>query len=261
MAQQRTVMIDAGHGGEEPGAIYEGRQEKDDTLRLALAVGQILERNGVNVVYTRIRDVYDNPYEKAEIANRSGADFFVSIHRNAMPQPGTASGVETLVYEDSGIRHMLAQNINQSLHDLTGYANLGIRERPGLVVLRRTEMPSVLVEAGFLDNDQDNRIFDEKFDAVANAIAQGILKTIREEEESIPEYYQIQVGAYQDRRFAEEEAARLRSQGFPVFIVYKDPWYQVRVGAFFNMDNAAAMEQKLRQYGYPTLMLQERAIY
>ena len=106
MAQQRTVMIDAGHGGEEPGAIYEGRQEKDDTLRLALAVGQILERNGVNVVYTRIRDVYDNPYEKAEIANRSGADFFVSIHRNAMPQPGTASGVETLVYEDSGIRHM-----------------------------------------------------------------------------------------------------------------------------------------------------------
>ena len=90
MAQQKTVIIDAGHGGVEPGAIYEGRKEKDDTLRLALAVGQILERNGIDVVYTRVRDVFDSPYDKAAIANRSGADFFVSIHRNSMPEPNTA---------------------------------------------------------------------------------------------------------------------------------------------------------------------------
>ncbi len=78
------IVIDAGHGGVEPGSIYEGRREKDDNLRLALAVGDILEKNGIEVVYTRTTDVYDSPLEKAEIGNQSGADFFVSIHRNAM---------------------------------------------------------------------------------------------------------------------------------------------------------------------------------
>ncbi len=63
---------DAGHGGVEPGAMFNGRREKDDTLRLALAIGRILENNGVDVVYTRTTDTYDTPLEKAQIANRSG---------------------------------------------------------------------------------------------------------------------------------------------------------------------------------------------
>ena len=64
------VIIDAGHGGMDPGAIHEGRMEKNDTLNLALAVGDILKKNGVDVVYTRTDDVYDTPFEKAQIANR-----------------------------------------------------------------------------------------------------------------------------------------------------------------------------------------------
>ena len=102
MTGNEKVILDAGHGGDEPGAIYNGRKEKDDTLRLTLAVGRILEENGVSTLYTRTTDVYDRPQEKAEIANRSGADLFVSIHRNAMPVPGTGSGASVLVYEDSG---------------------------------------------------------------------------------------------------------------------------------------------------------------
>ena len=66
MEEKKKVMIDAGHGGtKDPGAVFEDRMEKDDTLRLALAVGRILEENGVNVVYTRSTDVYDTPYQKA----------------------------------------------------------------------------------------------------------------------------------------------------------------------------------------------------
>ena len=64
MTDVKRVIIDAGHGGEEPGAMYDGRREKDDTLRLALAIGRILENNGVDVVYTRTTDVYDTPLEK-----------------------------------------------------------------------------------------------------------------------------------------------------------------------------------------------------
>ena len=114
MTDVKRVIIDAGHGGEEPGAMYDGRREKDDTLRLALAIGRILENNGVDVVYTRTTDVYDTPLEKARIANQSGADYFVSIHRNAFPVPGTASGAMTLVYEDAGVPAMLADNIQRN---------------------------------------------------------------------------------------------------------------------------------------------------
>lgn len=60
-----SIMLDAGHGGQDPGAVYKGRQEKDDNLKLALAVGKILENNGINVLYTRTTDVYQTPFEKA----------------------------------------------------------------------------------------------------------------------------------------------------------------------------------------------------
>ena len=102
MNENRKVIIDAGHGGPEPGAVYNGRKEKNDTLRLAFDLGNALERRGIQVSYTRVEDVYDTPYEKAAMGNQSGADFFVSIHRNAMPVPGTGSGIENLVFSSSG---------------------------------------------------------------------------------------------------------------------------------------------------------------
>ena len=114
MEQQKSVIIDAGHGGAEPGAMFEGRKEKDDTLRLALAVGEILENNGIRVMYTRTTDVYDTPLEKAMIANGSGADFFVSIHRNAMPVPGTGKGALNLVYENTGPGALMAEKSCES---------------------------------------------------------------------------------------------------------------------------------------------------
>lgn len=260
MADLKRVIIDAGHGGVEPGAMFYGRREKDDALRLALAVGQILENNGVDVVYTRTTDTFDTPWEKAEIANRSGADYFISIHRNAMPIPGTGSGVTTLVYEDAGVPAMLAGNIQQSLVE-TGFSDLGIQERPGLIVLRRTQMPAVLVEAGFIDNPQDNAFFDQNFYAIAQAIAGGVLKTIREQELQRPEYYQVQVGTYRTRMPAERLERELQSRGFPAFIVYDDGLYKVRVGAFLNMEYAVQMEQRLRNLGYPTLLVREQAVY
>ncbi len=257
MAEIRKVIIDAGHGGAEPGAVFQGRKEKDDNLRLALAVGEILARNGVDVMYTRVSDVYQTPLEKAQIANRADADYFVSIHRNAMPVPGTASGIQSLVYENEGVAGVMAENINQALVK-TGFADLGVIERPGIIVLRRTRMPAVLVEAGFLDNPKDNQLFEQNFNAIAQAIADGVLETIRQEDQE-PEYYQIQVGAFPDRDMADRLAGQLREQGFPAFVILDDGMYKVRVGAFLNLDNAARMEQQLRNYGYNTYMVREAA--
>lgn len=171
------IALDAGHGGSDPGAVYKGRQEKEDTLDLTLAVGDILKKNGIDVYYTRTTDEYETPFKKATDANNSGADLFVSIHRNSSENPNQYSGVETLVYSDTGLKAEVARNINNQLED-AGFKNLGVDERKNLIVLKRTKMPAVLVEAGFINNDKDNYLFDEEFDSIAQAIADGILESI-----------------------------------------------------------------------------------
>lgn len=246
-------LTGSGHGGEDPGATFFGRREKDDVLNLALAVGNILADRGVNVVYTRVNDTYDTPFEKAVMANNSGADIFVSLHRNAMPFPGTSSGIETLVYQDAGVPAILARNINRQLTDV-GFQNRGVIERPNLVVLRRTQMPAVLVEVGFIDHETDNRMFDQSFPDIAEAIAAGIMETLQQEQTAGSEYYQVQTASYTNRGLAEQLVTQLQSQGFPAFIVYEDGLYKVRVGAFLSMDEAAEMERNLRRYGYHTLL-------
>src|SRR5699024_1116363 len=157
-------------GGTDPGAVYEGRQEKDDDLRLAMAVGDILSQNGVDVTYTRTTDVYQTPFEKAQIANDADADFFISFHRNSSPRENQYSGVETLVYDKSGTKLDMAENINGALGEL-GFRDLGVQARPGLVVLRRTKMPALLIETGFINTEQDNELFDQQFEEIAQAIA------------------------------------------------------------------------------------------
>ncbi|MBE5861796.1 MAG: N-acetylmuramoyl-L-alanine amidase [Lachnospiraceae bacterium] len=171
------IALDAGHGGENPGATYQGRQEKDDALNLVLAIGRILEENGQEVYYTRTTDVYESPAQKAAEANQVGADYFVSIHRNSSPYPNQYTGIESLVYNKYGLAARMAKNINAELEKV-GFANQGITERPNLAVLRRTRMPAVLVEVGFINTDADNALLDSRFDDVAKAIATGILESL-----------------------------------------------------------------------------------
>lgn len=174
-----TIMLDAGHGGWHNGASFEGRLEKDDALNLTLAIGNILEEAGQNVLYTRTEDVYLSPRERANQANAAGADYFVSIHRNSSPYPGQYSGIESLVYNQYGVAAEMAEDINRNLESV-GFINQGVNERPNLVVLNSTEMPAVLVEVGFINTPADNYLFDTQFDAIAQAIADGILETVEE---------------------------------------------------------------------------------
>lgn len=91
-----VVTLDAGHGGYDNGASYQGRKEKDDNLNLALAVGNILQNEGVDVRYTRTEDVYQTPQRKAEIANENDSDLFISIHRNSSPSRISIQGYKRL---------------------------------------------------------------------------------------------------------------------------------------------------------------------
>lgn len=172
-----TIALDAGHGGVNSGAVYNGRQEKTDVLNLTLAVGCLLENAGVNTIYTRTTDIYDSPARKAEKANESGADYFLSIHRNSSVYPNQYMGIESLVYNRYGTAARMAENINENLQAI-GFINQGVNERTNLVVLNRTQMPSILLEAGFINSNSDNSLFDNRFDEIALAIADGILDSL-----------------------------------------------------------------------------------
>ena len=249
-----TIMLDAGHGGRDPGAVFNGRQEKDDTLRLTLGIGEILQNNGVDVEYTRTTDVYTSPYERAMKANNAGVDFFISIHRNSFPTDNEVFGVESLVYDLSGIKYQMAQDINDQLEAI-GFVNLGVKARPNLVVLRRTRMPAVLVEVGFIDSNVDNRLFDDNFDDIAQAIASGILDTLESVGVIQNDYYRVQVGAFRNRRYAERLLNELLEQDYPAFIDDSGPYLRVQVGGFNNLNEAAEMERRLKRAGYPTVIV------
>jgi len=250
-----SIMLDAGHGGaKDPGAVYEGRQEKDDNLKLVLAIGEILSDRGLDVEYTRTTDVYETPYEKAMKANNAGVDLFVSIHRNSFPVDNEVEGVESLVYDLSGLKYEMAQNINEQLEGV-GFVNLGVKARPNLVVLKRTKMPAVLVEVGFINSDTDNQLFDDNFQDIAQAIADGILDTLESNHEVESPGYEVQVGAYRNERYAQNLLEELLEQDFPAYIVEGDRLYRVRVGNYITLEDAARMEQMLKRAGYPTVIV------
>lgn len=172
------IILDPGHGGFDSGAVFEGRTEKADNLNLALAVGDLLSDLGYDVEYTRTTDVYDSPVRKAQIGNESGADYFISFHRNSSVEPSQYGGVQTLVYNDSGVKADMARAINSALEEV-GFRNINVAERPDLAVLRRTTMPALLIEAGFINNDRDNYLFDYNFEQIAEGIANAIDETLR----------------------------------------------------------------------------------
>ncbi len=178
------VMIDPGHGGKDVGAmdVTETRYEKDDVLKLSLLVQQYLEEKGVEVVMTRDDDTFVSLDDRCIMANESGAELFVSIHRNLYE--GEARGVEIWVSNKRfDIDTALGQNIMDGLERAGISRNRGVcfgyigMPNKNYQVNRETNMPSCLIELGFMQDDIDNKLFDQNLDAYARAIADGIWKT------------------------------------------------------------------------------------
>ena len=141
----------------------------------------------------------------------------------------------------------MAEAINQQLAKV-GFRDLGVKERPGLVILRRSTSPALLVETGFINTDADNQLFDEQFDEIAQAIADGILEVVREDSTETdsgtrPEgtLYRVQTGAFRNQQYAQDMLYQLTGQGYPAFILQDGNLYRVQVGAFRNLDNAIKM--------------------
>ena len=176
------VFINPGHspnGVPDPGAsnAYTHLRECD----VAKAVGDLVEKYlaaaGVGVVGNIQSDnlFHDSDYDQpcvVDAANSSDADIFVSIHCNAFNE--AARGTEVEVYQYGGDAEKLANCIQKQIVDALGTLDRGVKERPNLVVLKRTDMPAVLVELAFIDEENDEVLLRTKQDDFARAIARGV---------------------------------------------------------------------------------------
>lgn len=153
--QGRIIVLDPGHGGADPGAMGgQGVREKEVNLEVALRLKDLLEDAGASVVLTRLDDQYVGLYERAAIANQVGAAIFISIHTNFHPDP-KVTGIEIYHYPDRVNSHRLASLLLEEMTRATGLQPLSVKINKEFVVTRETQMPSVLVEMGFLSNYQE----------------------------------------------------------------------------------------------------------
>ncbi|MBG1240195.1 N-acetylmuramoyl-L-alanine amidase [Nostoc sp. NZL] len=174
-----VVLIDPGHGGKDPGAVgLGGLREKDVILPISKRIAQVLQQNGVQVVMTRDSDYFVTLPGRVQLAERANADVFVSIHANAVgPGRSDVSGLETYYY-DSGLG--LARTVHNSILQNINVRDRGVR-RARFFVLRKSSMPSILVETGYLTGRDDNaKLRSSAYqNQMADAIARGILQYLK----------------------------------------------------------------------------------
>lgn len=168
------IYVNPGHDRKlDSGAVNTNLQlrECDVAYELAMLVKTYLERHGMTVLVGQ----YDDLYAICAEANEFEADYFVSIHFNAFNK--RATGTETLV-SGSLESLLLGHSIQANVKAVLCLPDRGIKERPGMFVLRNTVMPAVIVEVCFLDNDYDMRRYEGQKENVARAIATGIVQYI-----------------------------------------------------------------------------------
>lgn len=186
------VVLDAGHGGYDDGSVSDSKvKEKNITLAITLKLGKILEENNIEVVYTRTSDDVSWPSDnvedlltRSEIANEAEADYFVSIHLNySEVSQNEVQGSEIWVRRSDSESEKLAVNVNKQLEALDGIVSRGLKDEAEspLSVIEYNNMPSILIETGFLSNENDTKYLtnDKNQSEMANAIAQGILETLK----------------------------------------------------------------------------------
>ncbi|ABC61291.1 N-acetylmuramoyl-L-alanine amidase [Geobacillus phage GBSV1] len=223
------IVLDAGHGGHDPGAVANGLKEKDLTLAIVKHIGKMLgEYEGAEVHYTRTDDRFLELSERAAIANKLKADLLISVHINA----GGGTGFESYIYNGNVSPATIAyQNvIHQELMKAIGNVTDRGKKRANYAVLRETNMPAILTENLFIDNANDAaKLKSEQFlQQVAYGHVQGIVKAfgLKKKVNSQPEQkpsdgklYRVQVGAFIDRKNAERLAEELKKKGYPSFVV------------------------------------------
>ncbi|MGG7078244.1 N-acetylmuramoyl-L-alanine amidase, partial [Clostridium sardiniense] len=174
------VFIDAGHGGHDNGSYGNGVYEDELNLQIALRIQKKLEAKGIEVRMSRTSDVYLSLEERSELANGYKPDVFVSNHINSFEQE-SANGIETFHHRDKTQYKPLSDNIQNNAIKSTGAVNRGVKSA-NFAVLRETNMPSSLFEAGFISNKSESSKLKtaEYQEKLATSIADGVEKYLKD---------------------------------------------------------------------------------
>ena len=177
---EKVVVIDPGHGGTDYGAIRAGINEKDITLDVSKRVASILRSNGYKVHLTLNEDKYVSLQGRVDIAEEVKPDIFVSIHVNSS-EGTTATGIETHYYHDYSID--LAKKVHTSLAKSIKSPDRGLF-KSRFYVINHTTMPAVLVEIGFISNEEERAelVSEKRKQATAKAIAEGIMNYYKQQQ-------------------------------------------------------------------------------
>lgn len=217
------VFISAGHGGSDPGAVADSFKEKDLNLSIALACREVLEKHGVEVRMSRVKDENDPLGDEIRECNAYAPDLAVSIHNNA----GGGDGAEVFYHYGGGKSKVLAENVLAEIVKV-GQNSRGAKTRKNSAgkdyygFIRETSCPAVIVECAFVDNATDRQILatEAKRKSMGVAIAKGILKSMgvayQGERGTL---YRVQVGAYLVKANAEAMQKKIKAVGFDAFIV------------------------------------------
>lgn len=219
-------VLDAGHGGNDPGAVGKhGRREADIVLEAVYETMRLLERNGEDVLLTRASDISLEPRERVYIANNWNADYFVSFHMNSFVD-NSVSGTELVIFQKGNKSEELARFLKDELLANLKSNNRGIKEA-SYTVLRETKMPAIIVEAEFISNEDIEKNFSGvKYGyMVAKACLAMVNKVLIDTPIAKPktptrEGWRLCIGYYKKYEEAEEEVIKLQNQGFKdVYVV------------------------------------------
>jgi len=222
------VNFDYGHGGKDSGAILGNRKESNDVLSIGKEIAVEMRRHSVTVDETRTNDSTLRLKDRSSFENKKDYDYFVSFHRNAFNKK--AHGVETFTYSKSSKKaNELATKVQNNLVSL-GFTDRGTKEA-NFHVLRETKAPAILVEMGFIDNLEDNKIFDSKRNEIVKAITQAILSQLNieyldkkviakavDKNTNVKRFYRVVTGSFAERSNAEDRIIELKKAGFESFI-------------------------------------------
>ena len=144
--------LDFGHGGKDPGALGQNKTKESDTvLKIGLLIKNNLEKAGEIVITTRENDTYHSLDSRSTKANKEKCDYFISLHMNSSTNK-TAKGCEVWVYDKSSKLYNLATQISTNLSNKIKTPNRGVKISKDFYVLRKTNMPALLIEIDFISN-------------------------------------------------------------------------------------------------------------
>lgn len=267
-----TLVIDPGHGGKDPGGlpILDGMEmEKELNLKIALKLGNYIKTKlqGVNIIYTRTTDKYVSLEDRCYIANINEADYFISIHCNYNPAFDIHGTRVHIFSRKNKMSIDWANAIDDDLRNRARRKSMGIMDTHdrgyNIYVLQHTNMPAVLVEAGFMSNSSEERYLNS--DWGQTLIASSLFRSFREYTDSEPAkeevitYFQVQIAA--STAPENTNIGRYKQLGMEIEEdIYEDEIFKYKyyVGKETSYEAALELLEKVRENGFSDAFLVSR---